>query len=367
MASHNVLPNRLVSFPTFEEYYAQRLFQLLYFFAIFGMVLVTIYLGFDYIQYGDTPLWGVALSTRLIALFFALLVVLSVKLPSNPIHTVWGITLFGTLGYSTITIGYMALGSPYYYLALNWMFYLAATVMLSPLLSKRLYITMESYQIALALGVMYVYGLSESEIFTYTFFAIPLALYIFAVIAIGRKMGIEAYNNAYKTHLLSSLDGLTHLLNRRSWYDRANDIYADDKGVSFIMLDIDHFKRVNDTYGHDAGDIVISTVASILLEHTREKDIIGRLGGEEFAILLPQTTLNEAIEIAERIRNVVEEREMKHNENSLHITISLGVAINSFKNDNLSALVTQGDKCLYDAKESGRNRVVANFIEENQC
>lgn len=99
-----------------------------------------------------------------------------------------------------------------------------------------------------------------------------------------------------------SLDGLSNLLNRRTWYEVSRRHWNDNKGISFIMLDIDHFKRVNDTYGHECGDRVIEAVSAVLLDQTREQDVAGRLGGEEFGVILPQTNLDETKIIAKRIR-----------------------------------------------------------------
>ncbi len=156
-----------------------------------------------------------------------------------------------------------------------------------------------------------------------------------------------------------SLDGLSNLLNRRTWYETSKRKWEGDKGISFVMLDIDHFKKVNDTYGHECGDLVIQSVAQTLLDQTREYDIIGRLGGEEFGILLPQTNLDEAQVIAERIRQRVESTLILYDGQEIHVTISLGLIQNNDTIEDFNTLVALGDKCLYQAKEQGRNRVIS--------
>lgn len=156
-----------------------------------------------------------------------------------------------------------------------------------------------------------------------------------------------------------SLDGLSNLLNRRTWYETSKRKWEGDKGISFVMLDIDHFKKVNDTYGHECGDLVIQSVAQTLLDQTREYDIIGRLGGEEFGILLPQTNLDEAQVIAERIRQRVESTLILYDGKEIRVTISLGLIQNNDTIDDFNTLVVLGDKCLYQAKEQGRNRVIS--------
>jgi diguanylate cyclase (GGDEF)-like protein len=124
------------------------------------------------------------------------------------------------------------------------------------------------------------------------------------------------------------------------------------------MLDIDFFKKINDNYGHDTGDVVIKKVSDILLEQTREQDIVGRLGGEEFGVLLVNSQLEEVINIAQRIRTTVEKEIISHNNHTINVTVSIGVSI---KNENLKdfkEFIKSADLNLYKAKESGRNRAI---------
>jgi diguanylate cyclase (GGDEF)-like protein len=124
------------------------------------------------------------------------------------------------------------------------------------------------------------------------------------------------------------------------------------------MLDIDFFKKINDNYGHDTGDVVIKKISDILLEQTREQDIVGRLGGEEFGVLLVNSQLEEVINIAQRIRTTVEKEIISHNSNTINVTVSIGI---SMKNENLKdfkEFIKSADLNLYKAKESGRNKVI---------
>jgi len=229
--------------------------------------------------------------------------------------------------------------------------------MLSPLVTKKIYLLMESFQILFVLFVMSIIGISSEEITTYIFFSLPLAGYVFAVIVLNRRNGLEAYKNAFENHILMSLDGLSNLLNRRTWYEVCKRHWDNHKGISFIMLDIDHFKRVNDTYGHDCGDRVIEAVSRVLLDETREQDVVGRLGGEEFGVVLPQTNLDEAKTIAERIRKTIEENSIDYNGEMIRVTVSIGIIENSEHISDFTNLVTLGDKNLYTAKEQGRNQI----------
>ncbi len=353
-----VIQNRLVHFDTFEEYYTKRIFPIFITFSYLGLFLASIFLLFDYFTYINSPYLHDVISYRLIAIFFALMVVIAAKHDFFMYRRVEAITLFGTLGYSALTYAFIAYDNIIYFVGFNWMFYLVATIMLTPLITKQLYIFMEAFQIFVALALMFFFYKPFDLIFSYIVFSIPLAAYIYAVVSLNRKNGLEAYKNAYNMHVLSSIDGLSHLLNRRSWYEISKKLFTNEKSVAFIMLDIDHFKNVNDSYGHDAGDMVIQTISRILLEQTRQHDLIGRLGGEEFGIILPHTPVVEAHMVAERIRATIEDTQIHHNDLILKVTASFGISAKSAQISDFSSLVTYGDQLLYKAKETGRNRVV---------
>lgn len=352
-----MLTNRLVNFESFESFYGKRIFPMFTLFSYFGIVLVLFYMFFDYTTYKESEnLFGVVLA-RIVALFFAIMVSIASQHSYFQGVRVVAITTFGTIGYSAITFSYIAYDNVIYFVAFNWFYYLVATMMLTPLLTKKIYIIMESYQIALVVVLMLLFAKTAKEMVGHMILAIPLVLYVYAVVVLSRKNGIEAYENAHNMHVLSSTDGLSHLLNRRSWYEVAKEFFASEKELAFIMLDIDHFKRVNDTFGHDIGDRVIQSISSTLLEKTRVQDFIGRLGGEEFGIILPNTSLQEAIDIAQRIRQSIEKAHIHYNSENIHVTSSFGVAVKSSSMKSLAELIRLGDENIYRAKEEGRNQV----------
>ena len=130
--------------------------------------------------------------------------------------------------------------------------------------------------------------------------------------------------------------------------------------LSVIMFDIDHFKRVNDQYGHDVGDVVLKEIVNAVKRNLREIDIFCRVGGEEFMVILPETRLNNSYQIAEKIRKIVE----SHSKESIpKVTISLGI-VQLLDEDSKDSLLIRVDKALYMAKESGRNR--SCIAKENQ-
>ncbi|MCD6172710.1 MAG: diguanylate cyclase, partial [Sulfurimonas sp.] len=163
--------------------------------------------------------------------------------------------------------------------------------------------------------------------------------------------------------LLASTDPMTKLYNRRQFTESSESILDLSKrnqtDLSVIMIDIDNFKNINDKYGHKVGDEVIITLASILKELSRKSDIVSRWGGEEFVILLPETNIDGAFVISEKIRTKVENLIMNIEKNKeFKFTISLGVSKVNNKDDlNIEASINRADKALYEAKESGKNRV----------
>ena len=172
----------------------------------------------------------------------------------------------------------------------------------------------------------------------------------------ANKRNEELETIAYK-------DPLTMLVNRRKFFELAENEFRRSKRynlpMSLMMLDIDHFKKVNDTYGHAGGDVVLKTFADICREEVREIDIVARLGGEEFVILLPQTKVEGAFILAERLRKKVEARTVFSEEKEIRITVSIGIAsYNRSKDKSIEVLIRKADEALYLAKASGRNRVV---------
>lgn len=169
--------------------------------------------------------------------------------------------------------------------------------------------------------------------------------------------------------ILATQDALTGCLNRRAFFDRFGKAWAESskagRPLSCIMIDNDHFKRVNDTYGHGVGDAVLKRVASVLKTRHRESGIVCRYGGEEFCVLLPGVDFESAIQEAEKTRLAISEITF-HDPADLRLTASIGVSETRFDAQDPQELINQADVCLYTAKRAGRNCVVpftANMAE----
>ncbi|CCH48615.1 putative Diguanylate cyclase [Pseudodesulfovibrio piezophilus C1TLV30] len=164
-----------------------------------------------------------------------------------------------------------------------------------------------------------------------------------------------------KLRHIATTDSLTGANNRRSFMERAHEEIARSKRygtpLALLSLDIDLFKRVNDTYGHPVGDMVLRSLVKVCRETLRETDIFSRMGGEEFSAILPETDLDSARATAERLREAVEADMVHAGADTVRYTISIGVSILQGEKDLLDRLMRRADKALYRAKEFGRNRV----------
>jgi diguanylate cyclase (GGDEF)-like protein len=167
---------------------------------------------------------------------------------------------------------------------------------------------------------------------------------------------------------LSRHDGLTNLYNRRTFYEFMDNELSRSKRYSLplagLMIDIDHFKKVNDTYGHLAGDFILTRVAKVLLKNSRQNDIVARYGGEEFVLLLPNTNSQQAEIVAERIRKEIETSNFVFSDKKISMSISCGVGELSDEDEDKNMFLTAIDEELYRAKRLGRNKTCVRDLNK---
>ncbi|WP_449359334.1 sensor domain-containing diguanylate cyclase [Alishewanella longhuensis] len=180
------------------------------------------------------------------------------------------------------------------------------------------------------------------------------------------KLELQSMNGQLRQ--LSTTDYLTQMRNRGTWEESLRQEFNrlqrySQHQSSLIMCDIDHFKRINDTYGHAAGDLVIKSVAEIIRKSLRSTDIAGRYGGEEFAILLLDTTEDQAGYLAERIRRKISETEVVYNNQPIKFTMSFGLAERTPGIQDYVQWMEAADKALYTSKAQGRNLVTRYTTE----
>ena len=210
------------------------------------------------------------------------------------------------------------------------------------------------------ISVKYYKGINYT-IFLY----IGIFILIGAFLFISREITFRKYNKILEAknrelEILASTDALTGTKSRRNFFDIGEQYILMAKRenipLSFIMLDIDYFKKVNDTYGHMAGDEVLKNFTKLISKTLRKSDIFGRVGGEEFAIILHNADKNTALQIAAKIRKQINDNFVKFKDQIINITVSLGVAVLKDK-DTLDSLFNEADKALYISKQNGRNQV----------
>ena len=189
------------------------------------------------------------------------------------------------------------------------------------------------------------------------------AIVLFVVLAIiALFYAISQILRNKRLQRLALTDELTQVANRRSILSYIREVQQRcDQQMqpwSLLIADIDHFKLCNDTYGHDAGDEVLCDVAQAMQQSLRHQDQVGRSGGEEFLLVLPETTQHQAMEIANRLRQRVEQLRFERYP-QIQVTISIGVT-QAARHEELRETIARADKALYEAKDSGRNQVVAH-------
>ncbi|NVJ64913.1 MAG: GGDEF domain-containing protein [Gammaproteobacteria bacterium] len=172
---------------------------------------------------------------------------------------------------------------------------------------------------------------------------------------------------AIKNKKLALTDNLTRMPNRRHIFRKLGDYHSQSEqgkfSYSVIIFDIDHFKAINDKFGHSIGDKVIQATKDICQLIVRDSDTIGRIGGEEFLVILPETAVEDAYRIAERIREQFENYDFEALAKGLKVTSSFGVTEYTSDDDNLDLVINRADRLLYKAKHEGRNKVFANLVQ----
>lgn len=195
--------------------------------------------------------------------------------------------------------------------------------------------------------------------------------YISRVLLARLRTSLRLKEKTAELERLATTDFLTGLTNRRLFKQQTcaqiDKNKRDGEMLSVAMIDVDHFKRVNDQYGHDVGDLVLVKLAEVLKKHFRSYDVVARLGGEEFAILMPDTSFKKAYTALERLRRKIEkiEIETSKSKQTFNITVSIGLTHTHSGNKSYDELLKVADQCLYQAKNNGRNQTVSSELPES--
>jgi diguanylate cyclase (GGDEF)-like protein len=175
-------------------------------------------------------------------------------------------------------------------------------------------------------------------------------------------IGMFVAETKRRLHEETRLDPLTGLRNRRAFEEMAQRevqlAMREDHPLTLLMMDLDHFKKLNDTWGHALGDRALRAFGGVLLTVTGSSDAVARLGGEEFAVLLPGRSARSALAVAERLRATVESLHLSEGEELVRFTVSVGLSSLRRGEETLDAMLRRADRALYEAKRDGRNRVM---------
>jgi diguanylate cyclase (GGDEF)-like protein len=235
------------------------------------------------------------------------------------------------------------------------------------------------YSLALAVGfsagTLYIDFFHKTGVDPATLNMVIVAQLIVHVIGLGSSIQIQSYRRkSYKAYIqekdaremaayLANIDPLTKSMTRRQFFSLAETEFLRfsryRRQFSVLVLDADYFKNINDTYGHYAGDLVLRSLSLVVLEQKRAQDTYGRLGGEEFGLLLPETNLLQAKIVAERVQQTWAETPCVVEGQLIHSTVSIGVAEAGDQDKSFEDILRRADRMMYKAKEAGRNRVVA--------
>lgn len=156
-------------------------------------------------------------------------------------------------------------------------------------------------------------------------------------------------------------DELTGLYNRRAFFDLGEQLLVRARRqrtpLAILMCDLDHFKKINDTYGHEAGDQVLRAIGQLLREKVRDSDIAARIGGEEFALLLPETSVRDAMNLGDRLLELLRALSIEHEQQTIRPTASIGLAMKEPEVQSLEQLLSRADQAMYLSKTAGRDRL----------
>ena len=198
--------------------------------------------------------------------------------------------------------------------------------------------------------------LSENPFWVNSMLILSFPILLFSIILFEILL-TQWRNREAQIQNMSLLDPLTNIFNRRSLAQRLMQMQLEQTAYALVLLDLDHFKMINDTYGHDVGDLVLTKVAKLLDMHVGQDDMVGRFGGEEFLLILNNKNTEQTIFIAEQCRKLIEQEEIiLDHEQKLYVTASFGVAI-SEQDQSKEVVLRQADQALYLAKHKGRNQV----------
>lgn len=350
----------MAPFDGFDKYTSRRVFPPAFRIARASVLVYLLFMAFDFALTHDHPAFVATLPFRAGALVGLILMAAALGHQRFASHRVPWTFLFGLISEMLMVYWNLFLLHQPVLIIFIVMYFLFGVLTVAPAVSVFQYVWAALATVTHVGLQLLIADVALEMDLQIGLFLVPALFFLGHAVYTQRTSAKELWALAAENHRHSTIDTLSQVLNRGTWYRRAAEVLNElprwpGAGVSFVMLDIDHFKLVNDTWGHEAGDQVISLVAEVLTNEVRDGDLVGRLGGEEFGVLLPDTDISRAGVIAERIRTKIESLTVVYHGQPVPITVSLGYCT-AQNGESLDQLIRQGDACLYRAKHAGRNR-----------
>ncbi len=357
---------RMIDFEPFDDWIAARVYPVAHRVARSAVLVCLVLFTADFIHDGWTARFSATMPFRLLAVAALLMMTVALKASVFSSRRALLTIVFGLIGQILMVYVNILAVDRLMFVPFIVLFYLFGVLILAPALGFRLYVGSAIFTVLYIGMLMDIAKRTTAEYLQVGLIILPALGFLGHAVHSQRQSARELWELARENHVKSTIDSLSRVLNRRAWYERSQAMLGPRRrgdggcgSIAFIMLDIDHFKRVNDTWGHECGDLVIRRVAQAMVTETRNGDLVGRLGGEEFGILLANASPDDAQAAAERIRKRVENLEIEYQSQKIPVTISLGLCTGAHPDSEVDSLVRAGDRCLYQAKKGGRNQIVS--------
>ena len=348
-------------FASYERYYSQRLLPGAAQLSYAGMGVIGLFLLADLWRLGPGPGFaGMALASVLGCALIGWMAQ-TMQRPAYEAYRIHWVLWLGNLAMVVMMAGNILVLGRLSYLPMIVMYFMLGVLLIAPLVPPLAFLLPHLASVLLAGGVMWLKGYPLGYWLQLLLFSMPAMMFMLMILSVQRRTAMQSYQIARQNWLYATTDPLSQLQNRRTWYEAAEaalaEAAAQARPLALLILDIDHFKTINDQWGHVAGDKVIEQVGRTLATHCPPGTLAGRLGGEEFAVLLPDTPHADALLTAEALRASLAAQLVPEQGQLLRITVSIGLS--SLQTASLDELVREADRRLYQAKAEGRNRVAS--------
>jgi len=351
-------PHELIS--AYEDYQRERIYPIIQKLSWFALLVLLAFLPWDYSS--DSPDRNLAMLFRVLSIVPLSLIGFAASNRWFEAHFVNAVLLLSLCSFSLLNQNFLLLEERTPYLFSVLFYFNLGFLMLAPLVSTAHIIANFFVPLALVYGAFSFYGKLDEYLLPFTLHGLPILVFLNVCVWYVRRSARHTFELYRRNLELATIDSLTGLNNRRSWEQLSSTLLAkarrEKSSFAVLMLDIDLFKKVNDTRGHPAGDATLKAVAACLKAVLREYDILGRYGGEEFVVSVANLSIVQVMNLGERLRMAVEALEIDTGKGvPLQITISIGCAVSLEPQESLEQFLANSDAALYQSKQGGRNQV----------